>query len=222
LIDTISKEIVFGERIGDRYVLEDIYFDFNKSNLREEAKEELNKVVDIMNKYPMITLEFSGHTDSIGSDNYNQKLSEQRVKSVVDYLISQDIDEERLSYVGYGETRPLASNSTDEGRQKNRRIEFRISSIIKSAVAINNYTIETKRKPLYYIIAGSFEMYKNADRYRIELLAQGHENAQIIGQSSIGTFRVAYDVFEDKETALSKRLEIMEKTEREGLWILTK
>ncbi len=222
LIDTISKEIVFGERIGDRYVLENIYFDFNKSNLRDGAKEELNKVVDIMNKYPMITLEFSGHTDSIGSDSYNQKLSEQRVKAVVEYLISQDVDKERLSYVGYGETRPIATNSTDEGRQKNRRIEFRISSVIKSAVAINNYTVETKRKPLYYVIAGSFEMYKNADRYRIELLAQGHENAQIIGQSSVGTFRVAYDVFEDKDTALSKRLEIMEKTEREGLWILTK
>jgi len=223
LIDTINKQINFGDRIGDRFVLKNIYFDFDKFTLREKSKEELNKVVDLMNRYPMINLEFSGHTDSVGTDQYNQVLSTNRVRSVVDYLISKDVNPERLTYVGYGESQPIATNSTNEGRQMNRRIEFKISGINKTGnTAVNNYTVETTTKPQYYLIAGSFEMYKNADRLRIELLAKGYENAQIVGQSSIGTFRVAYDVFDDKDKARKERLELINKKGIIGVWILTK
>jgi outer membrane protein OmpA-like peptidoglycan-associated protein/tetratricopeptide (TPR) repeat protein len=223
LIDTINKQIHFGDRIGDRFVLKNIYFDFDKYFLREKSEEELNKVVDLMNKYPMINLEFSGHTDSVGTDQYNQVLSTNRVKSVVDYLISKDVNPDRLTFVGYGESQPIATNSTDEGRQMNRRIEFKISGINKTSNAItNNYTVQTTTKLQFYLIAGSFEMYKNADRLRIELLAKGFKNAQIIGQSSVGTFRVAYDVFDDKEEAREERLRLINQNNIEGIWILTK
>jgi outer membrane protein OmpA-like peptidoglycan-associated protein len=82
----------------------------------------------LMNDYPTLFVEISGHTDTDGKDDYNLKLSENRAKSVVDYLISKGVDPKRLSYKGYGETRPIAPNNTAEGKSKNRRIEFRINS----------------------------------------------------------------------------------------------
>ena len=71
-------------------------------------------------------MEIGGHTDSVGSDSYNQKLSEQRAKAVCDYLISQGVDKARLSYKGYGESEPIATNETEAGRQRNRRVELKI------------------------------------------------------------------------------------------------
>jgi len=79
-----------------------------------------------MNDNPNIKIEISGHTDNIGSAAYNQKLSESRAKAVVDYLIEHGIDRSRLSYMGYGFEKPIAPNDTEEGRQLNRRVEFKI------------------------------------------------------------------------------------------------
>jgi outer membrane protein OmpA-like peptidoglycan-associated protein len=79
-----------------------------------------------MKNNPGLKLEISGHTDNVGSYLANKKLSENRAKSVVDYLVKEGIDQSRLTYEGYSFTRPIAPNDTPEGRQKNRRVEFEI------------------------------------------------------------------------------------------------
>lgn len=115
-------------KVGDRVTLENIFFEFDKAELLPDSKEELDKMVDIMTDYPFLKIEISGHTDNVGSAEYNQKLSEQRAKSVVDYLIEEDVSEMRLSFKGYGSEKPLTSNNSEQGRAKNRRVEFLIVS----------------------------------------------------------------------------------------------
>ncbi len=114
--------------VGKKIILRNIFFDSNSSVLRPESKTEIERIATILNENPEITVEISGHTDSKGEDKYNQWLSEKRAKSVVDALIEQDIDENRLEYVGYGELDTIESNLTEEGRQINRRTEFKILS----------------------------------------------------------------------------------------------
>jgi len=112
--------------IGNKVILNNIFFDTNKFDLKTESLAELEKLVDFMNLNPTLKIEISGHTDNVGSDQTNQVLSENRAKSVYQYLVSSKIDASRLVYKGYGETQPIAANDTDEGRQKNRRTEFKI------------------------------------------------------------------------------------------------
>lgn len=109
---------------GSAIVLENIFFEFNKTDLLPESYAELNKVVQFMLEEDIKQIEISGHTDSEGSDSYNQKLSEGRAASVVNYLASQGIKPERMLSVGYGESRPVDTNNTEEGRAQNRRVEF--------------------------------------------------------------------------------------------------
>jgi outer membrane protein OmpA-like peptidoglycan-associated protein len=103
--------------------LNNIFFDFDKSTLKEASILELDRWVNFFAKYTDIKSEFQGHADWIGSDAYNQKLSERRAKAVVDYLVQQGVARERVTGVGFGESRPVASNETDEGRAQNRRVE---------------------------------------------------------------------------------------------------
>ncbi len=113
-------------------VIDNVFYDFNKSTLREESFPSLDKIVEMMNQHPGMVIEVSAHTDNIGKDAYNQKLSEARAKSVVNYLVSKGIDQARMQSRGYGATMPIAPNKNDdgtdnpEGRQKNRRTEFKI------------------------------------------------------------------------------------------------
>ncbi|OQX99718.1 MAG: hypothetical protein B6I24_01920 [Bacteroidetes bacterium 4572_128] len=103
-----------------------VFFDSNKSNLLDKSVEELDKLCDFMKKYNVKLVQISGHTDSQGSDVYNQSLSERRVISVRDYLTNKGISKNKLKYIGYGEVLPVATNKTPEGRQLNRRVEFKI------------------------------------------------------------------------------------------------
>lgn len=112
--------------VGSKIVLKNIFFDFDKSTLRPESTAELERLVNLLNELPKLKIEISGHTDNKGSAEYNKKLSEDRAKAVVDYLVSKGIDPDRLKYAGYGFDRPIATNDTDEGRQLNRRTEFEI------------------------------------------------------------------------------------------------
>ena len=89
----------------------------------------MNKVVDFLKTNAKVSIEIAGHTDSKGSDDYNLNLSQGRSQSVVDYLASQGIDKTRLQAHGYGETKPIDTNDTDEGRANNRRVEFTILKI---------------------------------------------------------------------------------------------
>ena len=102
----------------------DAYFEFDDHRIGEASYPILNQVVVIMNKYPGIRLEIAAHTDNMGSFEYNMDLSQKRTLSMIDYLVNQGIDRTRLVGKGYGESRPIASNRTEEGRMMNRRVEF--------------------------------------------------------------------------------------------------
>jgi len=106
--------------------LSNTLFAFDKFNLSDEAVAELAKVVKWLQDNPTLHVEIEGHTDSIGTAEYNQKLSESRAKSVHDYFVSQGVSASRLSYRGYSFDRPVATNATPEGRQENRRVELKI------------------------------------------------------------------------------------------------
>lgn len=115
-------------------VLENVEFEFYKYNLLEGSYAMLDRVVEKLNKNPKMIIEISGHTDSKGSPELNMKLSDARAKACVDYIVSKGIDALRVTAKGYGETKPIAKNQNDdgsdnpEGRQKNRRTEFKIIS----------------------------------------------------------------------------------------------
>lgn len=115
--------------VGQTILIKNIFFDFGKASLREASFPDLNRLVTLLNQYPAMKVEISGHTDNVGSDEANQGLSQNRAKAVVDYLLSKNIDASRLVAKGYGKTKPVATNSTDEGRQQNRRVEFTILSM---------------------------------------------------------------------------------------------
>ncbi|MFZ5553269.1 MAG: OmpA family protein [Bacteroidota bacterium] len=104
--------------------LNNIFFDFDKSTLRNESFSELDRLAEFLKKNPVYKIEISGHTDNKGTDEYNQSLSANRAKAVYNYLISKGIDKARLTAKGYGKTKPVAANDTEEGRQTNRRVEF--------------------------------------------------------------------------------------------------
>jgi outer membrane protein OmpA-like peptidoglycan-associated protein len=102
----------------------DALFEFDKDKITPASYPILDQLVQIMNKYPFIKVEIAAHTDNVGSFEYNMNLSERRVQSIVDYLLEKGISEHRIIGRGYGESRPIASNNTEEGRAINRRVEF--------------------------------------------------------------------------------------------------
>lgn len=112
--------------IGQVVRLNNVFFDFDKWDLRSESFVELDRVVKLLSENPAIEIEMSAHTDSYGSDEYNFKLSDNRARSVMEYIISKGIDPKRITSHGYGETKPVAPNDTPENRQLNRRVEFTI------------------------------------------------------------------------------------------------
>jgi OOP family OmpA-OmpF porin len=99
-----------------------LLFDFDSAELRPESISELERVVKFMGDVPFATALIEGHTDSVGSDDYNLKLSDRRAKAVFDYLASRGVDPGRVKSIGKGETAPIADNATAEGRQENRRV----------------------------------------------------------------------------------------------------
>ena len=106
--------------------LSNTLFEFNKFNVGEKARGYLDEIVDWLVENPKVNVEIGGHTDGIGSQEYNQKLSEQRAKTVYNYFVEHGINKNRLSYKGYGKSEPIADNSTEAGRQQNRRVELKI------------------------------------------------------------------------------------------------
>lgn len=112
--------------VGNKVILNNIFFDTNKFDIKDESKPELQKLIGFLALNKSVKVEISGHTDNVGTDQSNQVLSENRAKAVYGYLIANGIDASRLSFKGYGETQPIATNDTDEGRAKNRRTEFKI------------------------------------------------------------------------------------------------
>lgn len=105
-------------------VRNEILFDFNSSSLRSSSRDELREMADVFNRYNDTTIVVAGHTDSVGSESYNDRLSDRRASKVSGYLEDLGVRGSRIDAVGYGESRPKASNSTASGRQQNRRVEI--------------------------------------------------------------------------------------------------
>jgi outer membrane protein OmpA-like peptidoglycan-associated protein len=123
-VEKSEDDFLLGAGVGVPVVLDGVFFDVNSANIRPESEEYLNKVVETLKKFPNTKIEIHGHTDSSGPEAYNQQLSQRRAESVRLYLLRHGIEPDRVVAKGFGESMPIASNATPEGRQKNRRIEF--------------------------------------------------------------------------------------------------
>ncbi|TBU97630.1 OmpA family protein [Phytopseudomonas dryadis] len=107
----------------------DVKFDFDKAAVKEESYGDIKNLADFMNQYPQTSTTVEGHTDSVGTDAYNQKLSERRANAVREVLVNQyGVDSQRVNAAGYGESRPVADNATEEGRAINRRVEAEVEA----------------------------------------------------------------------------------------------
>jgi outer membrane protein OmpA-like peptidoglycan-associated protein len=112
---------------GDTVSINNILFDFGKSELRPEAIRELNKIKEMMKAFPKLELDISAFTDDIGSVEANIKLSQSRAETAKKYLVDLGIDPEKIKSNGYGESNPIDTNATEIGRQKNRRVVFKLN-----------------------------------------------------------------------------------------------
>lgn len=129
IFQEMNKDIYLKKvEIGSKIILKNIFFEFNEAKLKPESIPELERLIKLLNEVPTLKIEISGHTDNVGSELYNQELSERRAKAVVDYLMAKGVDEGRLTFKGYGLTQPIAGNDTEEGRAMNRRTEFKVIS----------------------------------------------------------------------------------------------
>lgn len=128
---TTKKPITYADtlKVGSKFVLHNIFFDYDKATLLQQSHNELHILLTILQSHPNMKIEICGHTDGHGSIDYNQRLSENRARAVVDYLVSHGIDIRRLSFKGYGKSRPIDTNATEEGRARNRRVEFVVISL---------------------------------------------------------------------------------------------
>ena len=116
-------------KVGSTFVLKNIFFEFDKSNILQQSYKELQQLIELLTENPNMKIEIGGHTDDKGTIEYNQRLSENRANAVVKYLINKGISEKRLKYKGYGELHPIDTNETEAGRFNNRRVEFKILDI---------------------------------------------------------------------------------------------
>lgn len=125
---TVNRTILLRKvAVGEVSALRHVFFDFGKASLQEESFDELNMMVTMMKQNQSMQVEIGGHTDDVGSDTFNKKLSQQRADAVKGYLTSNGISGKRIKSIGYGEERPLVSNDDEEGgREINRRVEFKV------------------------------------------------------------------------------------------------
>jgi outer membrane protein OmpA-like peptidoglycan-associated protein len=129
---TVSKEIIKDIYVdpivkNKAIVFDNLYFEFDSDKLKSRSFPALDEVVEMLLDNPDIHISVNGHTCSLGSDAYNQRLSEKRARAVTRYLEEHGVDASRLEYHGYGESRPIASNDTEAGREINRRVEFELT-----------------------------------------------------------------------------------------------
>jgi outer membrane protein OmpA-like peptidoglycan-associated protein len=121
----ITRDLYLGPiEVGQAIRLNNVFFDFAKFTLRPQSHAELNRLIDFLKGHPTMTIELGGHTDNVGDEATNMKLSQNRVNAVKEYLVTNGIDATRLVAKGYGKSKPRADNKTEEGRQTNRRVEF--------------------------------------------------------------------------------------------------
>jgi len=218
------------ERRGIVLTLPGIAFESNQYNVNPKCYDALQEVANAVNAYPDARILIEGHTDDVGSDSYNMNLSSARANAVLTYLVETfQIDPRRLSATGYGESRPIADNTTEEGRQKNRRVEIILLTAedktdVESEVNIED--LETDIPPIpgeeevpskFTVRTGSFKERKNAENSAdtLESLNLGHEIRILEVTLDTGIwYRVTIGAFSDEDDAkaLAKLLE-----EQEGI-----
>lgn len=113
--------------IGSKIALRNVFFSTGKAEVKIDSYPELDRLIELMNDVPTLKIELSGHTDNVGNDDFNQTLSQRRADAVRAYLTTRGVDKNRVTAVGYGETRPVDTNDTKEGKANNRRTEFEIT-----------------------------------------------------------------------------------------------
>ncbi|ARS49875.1 OmpA family protein [Ectopseudomonas hydrolytica] len=128
--EVVVEEVVVAEPRAEAVRVElDVKFDFDKSQVKQESYGDIKALADFMKQYPQTSTVVEGHTDSVGSDAYNQGLSERRANAVREVLVNQyGVESNRVQAVGYGESRPVADNATAEGRAINRRVEAEVEA----------------------------------------------------------------------------------------------
>jgi OOP family OmpA-OmpF porin len=119
-------------------ILKGVHFRFNRWKLEKRSFPVLDELADLLEKHPELTIRIEGHTDSVGAKKYNRRLSRKRAESVRAYLASKGIFPSRMTAVGHGKDRPLASNATAEGRGRNRRVEIHFTSPLPPAVRVRS------------------------------------------------------------------------------------
>ncbi len=129
VVEEVVEEVAVAEPAEAVRVELDVKFDFDKAQVKPESYGDIKNLADFLTQYPQTTTVVEGHTDSVGSDAYNQKLSERRANAVRDVLVNQyGVGADRVNAVGYGETRPVADNTTADGRAVNRRVEAEVEA----------------------------------------------------------------------------------------------
>lgn len=130
-VASVNVPVSFADtlKVGSTFILHNIFFDYDKATLLQQSYNELYTLLTVLQEHPTMKIEICGHTDGHGSTEYNQRLSENRAHAVVDYLVNHGIDIKRLSFKGYGKSRPIDTNTTEEGRAHNRRVEFVVLSL---------------------------------------------------------------------------------------------
>jgi outer membrane protein OmpA-like peptidoglycan-associated protein len=113
-------------KAGNKVILKNIFFETGSFALQDKSASELEKLLSLLKNNPQLKVEIGGHTDNVGDKQKNLVLSENRAKSVLDYLVKAGIESSRLSFKGYGDTQPLADNNSEKGRAENRRTEFKV------------------------------------------------------------------------------------------------
>ncbi len=112
--------------VGNNIILNNVFFDLDKYNLKKSSFTELDRLFNLLVEFKDLKIEISGHTDNLGSEVYNELLSQKRADAVKNYLINKGISDQRIISIGYGQTLPVSSNSDELGRSQNRRTEFKI------------------------------------------------------------------------------------------------
>ena len=125
--NSVTKDIELKNiKVGSNITLRNVFFNTGKWNIKADSYSELERLVTLLNDVSTLKIEISGHTDNVGSASFNELLSQKRADAVVNYLLAKGVDKNRLSAKGYGQSKPVDSNETAEGRAANRRTEFEI------------------------------------------------------------------------------------------------
>lgn len=197
--------------------LKRLFYDFNEAQFRPTAREELNKIVQLLISDPAMRIEIASHTDNRGTATYNQQLSQQRAEKIVQYLVSQNIDRFRLEPKGYGATTPLIDCYYDSAvcsevdHQYNRRTEIKILSASKKieVAQLDNVperisspnTQRNRQKRKYYVIAGSFAQKENAVKRLSSLQEKGFYQAKLVKGNAPAVNVVLVEAFPNQAAA---------------------